>query len=150
VFKRKPKEHRRPWFKFREKCGVKDCPYLIRTFLDLRIFSIRVHHFIGSDDDRALHDHGWGFVTLILKGWYDDVGESSTERMKPGMIKYRPATHKHTVQVGPKGCWTLIFTGPRIRDWGFWSYTKSGKYRLFKANKWFSMKGHHAPTHPCD
>jgi len=141
----KPREHRRPWFRWREKCGLEECPYLIRWLIDVRLFSIRIHNFRGSDDSRALHDHSWGFLTFILKGWYDDVGENTTERMKPGMVRYRAAEHKHTVQVGPDGCWTLILTGPRIREFGFWAHTKGGKYRWFKANKYFSMFGHH----PC-
>ena len=140
----KPRNHRRPWIRWKDELGEEGCPYLVRWFVDLRLFSIRVHHFIGSDDSRALHDHGWGFVTVILKGWYDDVGETKTERMKPGMIRYRPATHKHTVQVGEEGAWTIIFTGPRIRNWGYWV---EGKFR--KVNKYYKMFGHHKPTHPC-
>lgn len=150
MFRRKPKEHRRPWFCWREECGVEGCPYLVRWFIDLRLFSIRLHHFIGSDDERAHHDHSWGFVTIILKGWYDDVTDEGSERMKPGMIKYRPPHHKHTVQVGPEGVWTIILTGRRVQDFGFWAHTKGGKYRKFKSNKWFAMKGHHKPTHPCN
>jgi hypothetical protein len=30
----------------------------------------RVHTILSSDDDRALHDHPWAFVTIILRGGY--------------------------------------------------------------------------------
>ena len=145
MFKRKPKNQRRPWFRWNEPVGLPECPYLTRWLIDLRLFSIRVHHFVGSDDDRALHDHSWGFVTLILKGWYDDVGEHTTERMTPGTIRYRSAYHKHTVQTGPDGCWTIIFTGPRIREFGFWAENKQGKMRWWNSTKYFWRFGHH----PC-
>lgn len=31
-----------------------------------------VHHWSCSDDQRALHDHAWTFVTLCVKGGYTD------------------------------------------------------------------------------
>lgn len=55
-----------------------DCPYLDRWVLGVGRpsrpcwFSIRLHHFFRSDDDH-LHDHPTWFLTLVLKGTYDDV-----------------------------------------------------------------------------
>lgn len=42
--------------------------------------SIRVHHILRSDDDRAYHDHPWPFVTVILKGGYYELRPIIKER----------------------------------------------------------------------
>jgi len=36
---------------------------------------IRVHQILRSDSDRHLHDHPWGFATVILRGGYLEVLE---------------------------------------------------------------------------
>jgi hypothetical protein len=42
------------------------------------------------------------------------------ERMMPGKLRFRPAEHNHRTRVGPNGCWTIVVTGDRVRQWGFW------------------------------
>lgn len=42
------------------------------------------------------------------------------ERMGPGKLRFRPASHVHRTKVGPSGCWTLVLMGPLQRRWGFW------------------------------
>lgn len=51
------------------------------------------------------------------------------ERMKAGMLRYRPASHAHRTKVGPRGCWTIVVMGPLQRRWGFW-----------RAGEWFYWK----------
>jgi hypothetical protein len=109
--------------------------------LEYRHFSIRLHHFIASDDDRGFHDHPWWFVTLVLKGSYIDWSPAGQDRLGIGSVRYRPAYHKHTVLTD--GVWSLVVTGPKIRAWGFWDHV-TGKF--VKANKWFFTRGHH----PCE
>ncbi len=48
--------------------GTADDPYLRRWWLIPRnpVFNLYVHHFLRSDDDRALHDHPWPSVSVIL------------------------------------------------------------------------------------
>lgn len=36
-------------------------------------FQIRVHHILRSDRDDALHDHPAAFVSLVLRGGYEEV-----------------------------------------------------------------------------
>lgn len=56
-----------------EKLGLPDCPYVIRWRLEVRgLGSVRVHHWLSSDDPRAYHDHPWWFLTLVVKGGYTD------------------------------------------------------------------------------
>jgi len=38
-----------------------------------KIPSIRLHHLLSSDSDRALHDHPWWYFSIILSGGYWEV-----------------------------------------------------------------------------
>jgi hypothetical protein len=116
-------------------------------------FSLRLHHWIRSDDKRHLHDHPWAFWTFVLKGSYIDVsGDEWTSRypndfpadlenVRRFHLYFRPASHRHYVEVPAGGCWTLVLTGPKVRYWGFWV---RGKFR--KANGYFKEHG----SHVCD
>lgn len=42
------------------------------------------------------------------------------DRMRRGMLRLRPASHRHRTRVGARGCWTLVLMGPLRRGWGFW------------------------------
>lgn len=132
--------------KWGERLGRPECPYLQRWAIVLGLFSIRVHHFYRSDDERAYHDHPWWFVTLVLKGGYTDVSDKGDDHLRPGSVRFRRALHQHTVRTDPGGVWTIILTGPNLRTWGFWERLPDGRRRFRKANKWFFEHGHH----PCD
>ncbi|MFA5712006.1 hypothetical protein [Mycolicibacterium sp.] len=104
-------------------------PYLRRWYLIPRnpVLNVYLHQFLRSDDDRALHDHPWWFVSLILRGRYDEVTDRGTRRRRPGSIAFRRAETRHRVELLPDAayeaeasCWTLIVTGRRARVWGFW------------------------------
>lgn len=128
-------------FKWHEQLGLPSCPYLIRWRFETPWGSIRLHHWLGPDDSRHRHDHPWGFVTFVLRGGYTDLSPSGDEHLRAPAIRYRPATHQHTVVPDNNDCWTVIVTGPRVRPWGFWV---NGKFK--KANKYFLTFGHH----PCN
>lgn len=59
-----------------EPLGKPECPYMFRWVFVFFGFSIRLHHWIRSDDKRFFHDHPWSFITLVLKGQYTDVSPS--------------------------------------------------------------------------
>lgn len=162
---------------------AEDCPYLERWTVGVGLgrfwrpvqkgnpkawFKIRLHHFYRSDED-DLHDHPWWFLTLVLKGYYEDwvdcptckgVGALVYERsksptiaircpncggrrqvcgtkMRPGTVRFRPANHRHRVVTD--GVWTLVLSGPAVRDWGFWI---NGKWMRQRA--YFRQYGGHA------
>lgn len=123
-----------------QKLGQEKCPYIQRWILDFGFFSIRLHHWLGSDDPRHFHDHPWWYYSLVLSGSYKDVSPNGTKLRKIGSISYFPALHQHTVQLTSKTCWTILLTGPESRQWGFWV---KGKFR--KRNRYFYDYGHH----PC-
>lgn len=112
--------------------GGHDDPYLLRWFVIPRNhrFNVYVHKFMRSDDDRALHDHPWWFVSIILRGGYIEHTPGGQRLRKAPSIAYRKAEHIHRVElftewfdgIGEREvpCWTLILTGPKARHWGFW------------------------------
>jgi len=126
-----------------EKLGRSECPYMQRWAINFHFFSIRIHHWFSSDDNRAFHDHPGWFITLVLSGSYTDVSPLGRQLMRRGKIKYRPALHKHTVEVSDGGCWTFVIFGKSIRRWGFW--IRDGN-KFVKSNKYFLEHGHH----PCN
>jgi hypothetical protein len=105
-----------------------------------RFFNIYLHHFVGNDPGRALHDHPWHNATVVLKGGYaeeqyDEDGEIFRGRLySRGWIVLRSAGFAHRIVKVKPNTWTLFFTGPWKRDWGFYEgdhwihwreYTKS-------------------------
>ena len=135
-----------------EPLGVPGSPYLIRWMIEWRpLGSIRLHHWLGSDDHRAPHDHSWGFATLVLRGRYfdatadwDDAGRLKQWReheLRAGSLRLRRADHRHYVRVAAgESCWSILATGPHRRGFGFWVR----RDKRLKANKYFLSHGHHA------
>ena len=138
--------------RFAEPLGIPGDPYLVRWVLGISgIGSIRLHHWLASDDNRNPHDHSWSFITLILRGRYFDAtpvwGKDGKLRKwdyvesKAGWLYYRNRDHVHYVAIIPgEECWSILLTGPKSRAFGFWV---SMKKRL-KANKYFLSFGHHS------
>jgi len=125
----------------KEALGKPECPYAYRWVLNFGFISFRIHHFLRSDDKRYFHDHGWWFLTLVLKGSYVDVSPEGRDTLTAGSIRYRKAEHKHYVEVPADGVWTFLITGPNARKWGFWIGDK-----FKRPLKYFHQFGHP----PCD
>lgn len=96
--------------------------YLERWFVvrSRRWGCIYVHRIIGSDDDRALHDHRSWNVSVVLAGWYLEhlAGETKAGR-RGGDVIARRATTPHRISIATKSVLTLFLTGPHQREWGF-------------------------------
>jgi hypothetical protein len=105
--------------------GTKDDHYLYRWHLiKTRWLKIYLHKILRSDDERALHDHPWHNISVILKGGYKEIqGIPCGERWyyrRPGNVIFRRATLPHRLVVlNKEPCWSLFITGPTIREWGF-------------------------------
>ena len=97
-------------------------PYLERYILWFG-GTVRLHKFWRSDDDRALHDHPWWFITFPLATYHewreDKNGNSEYVEVKRFRFHFRSATYKHQVVIS-KPAWTFIISGGHIREWGFW------------------------------
>ncbi len=100
--------------------------YMQRWFLipKNRRFNIFLHRFLQSDEDRALHDHPWWSLSLVLEGIavemvQERLGKRTIVVME-GDWRFRPATLAHRIALPPgKTCLTLFITGPIVRQWGF-------------------------------
>jgi hypothetical protein len=107
--------------------GGADNPYLRRWFVIPRnpIFNIYLHEFLRSDDDRALHDHPWANLSLLLRGCYVEHtiaagGIEHREFFIAGMLRLRwTGRIAHRIELFDGPCWTLFITGPKYRTWGF-------------------------------
>ncbi len=109
--------------------GGKENPYMIRWFLipRNRFLNVYLHKFCRHDEDRALHDHPWWFLSFMIWGRYEEHTEDGIKLRIAPSIAFRKATHRHRVSLLPSACkrflkpaWTIVITGPRIREWGFW------------------------------
>jgi hypothetical protein len=95
-----------------------------------RWFKVYLHNFLRSDEDRAMHDHPYRNVSILLSGSYiewfkgDELTEWAMRRpwrpWAPWRLTFRRAETAHRVQlIAGAPVWTLFVTGPRIREWGF-------------------------------
>lgn len=101
--------------------GGKERPYMLRWWVipRNRFFNIYLHHFLRSDDDRALHDHPWWNLSVLLRGQYLEHTRDRIRLRRAGYIVLRRATCAHRIELIDGPVWTLFLTGPKIRSWGF-------------------------------
>lgn len=114
-----------------------DSPYLQRWYLIARnrFCNIYLHRFVASDDPTC-HDHPWGFASVLLSGSYDEVEPHRITHRRWGSIAFRRPRHCHSVRLHRDAsgdeipCVSVIITGPRIREWGFWCPRGNDTYRF--------------------
>lgn len=107
--------------------GTESDPYMLRWYLIPRnpFFNIYIHEFKRSDDPRALHDHPWANLSILLEGAYiehtiTDGGINHRKRYEAGYTRGRLATSAHRVELIPgTRALTMFITGPKMRTWGF-------------------------------
>lgn len=85
-----------------------------------RNFKVYLHHFVGNDWSRDLHDHPKRFISVGLKGWYVEETPEGTRVWSAPWIRSFPASHIHRLTVPSKDCWTLVIVLKTVREWGFW------------------------------
>lgn len=109
--------------------GGNERPYMLRWYLIPRNawMNVYLHKFMRDDDDRALHDHPWWFVSVMLWGSYlewrpDQLHAGAIRPRRRGWLSavFRFAEDRHRVTLDRGPCWTLVITGPKSREWGFW------------------------------
>ncbi|MHC4951734.1 MAG: hypothetical protein ACYTEU_12245 [Planctomycetota bacterium] len=116
--------------RWKEPLGRPECPYLYRwTFLFFN-YSIRIHHWLRSDDNRYFHDHACDLISIILKGYYYNVVPDDPDNPNVRYCRkiraraFRPwkakATAKHYLQIPKAGAWTLLLQGRPYHKWGFY------------------------------
>lgn len=111
--------------------GPQSSPYLLRWWLVPRnkLANVYLHEFVGDDDDRALHDHPWHSLSVVISGGYYEItiGPDGTYERRwygAGSILFRRPKFAHRIELSRRDgglvpCRTLFLTGPRVREWGF-------------------------------
>lgn len=132
--------------RWKEALGLQHCPYLFRWTLLFFGYSIRVHHWIKSDDNRFFHDHAGDFISLVVKGTYNNVvprtpdGSDVKDCRKIKAKSWRPwfakAEQRHYLEIPKEGAWTILFSGRPKQKWGFFV-----KGHLWRPLRYFSKFG---------
>lgn len=113
-------------------------PYLSRLrMIQTPFFSVYLHKIHQHDVDPDLHDHPWSFISIVLWGGYiemrpDPLYITRAVSSKRGFLSvgYRRAEDLHRIiELSRYPTWTLVFTGPRRRKWGFSTPTGWVNYR---------------------
>lgn len=98
---------------------------------------VLLHQIHASDDSREFHDHPWAFRSYIVSGayvehtpvfldgdgstsraWFGNVSHQKTYRAGDWSLRPDPAA-VHRVEVIEHPCITVVYRGPRMREWGF-------------------------------
>lgn len=94
-----------------------------------------LHRYTSPDPRATLHDHPWGFLSIVLKGGYDElrIEVADIERDQvPRWHKVRffnrvRSTSAHSIRtLVDKPTWTLLLVGRRKRTWGYWEDLTAG------------------------
>lgn len=117
--------------------GQDGVPYMRRWWLvpRNRWMNAYLHQVSRDDDDRALHDHPWANVSIVLAGAYREVMPDWQRATTPhqrvwdvpartvvrqaGSVVLRRATAAHRLEVHDGPVWTLFLTWRKVRVWGF-------------------------------
>lgn len=111
--------------------------YLGRWFVYFGVGTLRLHKFYRGDNDRAPHNHPWGFITFPLSSYIEQRYEKG-EYLGRFLIKafrfhYRPATFEHIVMCrasdvygsggdrcfAPRPFYTIVLGANKSNEWGF-------------------------------
>jgi len=122
--------------RWKEPMGREECPYLYRWTLIVLGYSVRLHHWLRSDDKRHFHDHSCNLISIVLKGHYfncvpNNEKDLRTETAKwyavsAGTAWFAKAKAKHFLVIPEQngGVWTLLLQGRPYHKWGFYVLNK--------------------------
>lgn len=109
--------------------GADGDPYLDRLrIVQTPWFGIYLHHIHRPDRERDPHDHPWWFASLVLSGGYEETVLPDKRNWRRAVVRRRPRwslrcmprRSAHMITSADGLLWTLVLTGPRRADWGFW------------------------------
>lgn len=131
-------------------------PFLYRWFLwpKNKYLNAYLHHFVRDDEDRALHDHPWPNLSILLASQYiehtiDAGGIHKRTVFKRGDIKFRTPYTAHRVELTndyerPDDLW--------LSDWLAYAaraadpaYARIGSWSLFITGPVMHVWGFHCP-----
>lgn len=100
--------------------------YLVRyRLVSTPLFAIYLHRLGAPDSRPTLHDHPWSFVSIVLRGGYDEVRldrrtmtRTARRVRRLNLIRRDDAHFIERLHRTPT--WTLLLVGRRRRTWGYW------------------------------
>lgn len=121
-------------FHLEEINGRGICPTYLYRWTLFRIpwtsIALYLHHFVGDDWSRDLHDHPKRFVSCGIAGSYIEETPRGERTYRAPWIRTFPAEHIHRIRLPADGsCWTLVAVLWTQRKWGFWN---SGNWIPFR------------------
>lgn len=126
--------NRSPNWAFMERFEVPDYDHPERIYLtrwrliQTPWFGIYLHRFDGPDPRPTLHDHPWPFLSIILRGGYDERVRTEPDASGYWETYLRPirwfnaksALGLHSIRrLHRNPTWTLMLVGRRQRVWGY-------------------------------
>jgi hypothetical protein len=97
-------------------------------------FALYLHFIYLPDEDRAPHDHPFGFLSLIVRGGYTErlyhqlggrqlskYQRTENRTWRRGTIHTTSKRVAHMIWDLTPGTVTLVVAGRKKRDWGFWT-----------------------------
>ena len=109
---------------------VDGTPYKLRWYLIPRnkLLNIYLHNIIGSDDERALHDHRSHNISILLKGSYIEHFKDNKIVRNAICVVFRKGETPHRLQLFKDPfnwgkelpTWSIFIKLKDYRDWGFW------------------------------
>lgn len=104
--------------------------------------AVYLHRMDGPDSRPTLHDHPWGFLSLVLAGGYEEVanlpsdtqdpipGNEVVRRWRRGSVHRMRRQDAHYIRrLLGRPTWTLLLVGPRRGTWGYWDQPSENGYR---------------------
>ena len=110
--------------------GADGDPYLDRLrIIQTPLFGIYLHHIHRPDREPDPHDHPWWFASLVLVGTYQE--KIWPDKRDPNISVWRIRRRwslrcigiggAHIIKTTSGALWTLVLTGPKRAEWGFWT-----------------------------
>lgn len=99
--------------------------YLTRwRLIQTPLFALYLHRMDGPDPRPTLHDHPWPFVSLILRGGYDedrlDPNDLTVVSRRVRWVNVMPTFGAHSIRrLLRTPTWTFLIVGRRRRMWGY-------------------------------
>lgn len=93
-------------------------------------FAIYLHFIYNSDEDRDPHDHPFFFNSFVVRGGYIErlftnprrgLDKFVTQRHARWSMHSMPLQSAHIITDLEPDTTTLVFCGPKTKDWGFWT-----------------------------
>jgi hypothetical protein len=120
----------------RSDIAIERSVYMRRwRLLHTRWLGVRVHQILRSDADRELHDHPFDFLSVILWGGYREQRADGERVCRAPALVWRRAETLHRLELLAGPTWTLVFRGPKRREWGFLTAAGWVHWKTFTAGK---------------